>query len=1335
MDDVGVSLSDDGLILVQAKRGLRRLDLRTADLRAAVGQLVAAMRHGLKLQSGIRPIDPFRDRLVIATDHQSSRSFGVLGTVCARFTDHPSILPLEAAAVSDEERAALHTFLALVTASWKDSAGTVPTPEELKMLLRVTEVARFDFARHSGTHLRRSEVMVADAPAMQPFSLLVRIGLEAARTRTWRLRHTLRKELGYVEGSSSKLGGKTPFFAVPPLMGGEVARPSLMQRLHDAVVSVDTDPNAIITGLRGSGGFGKSTLARIFAHHEGIRERFADGILWVSLGDDVHGPSLAGKVNDAVYLLTGERPPLTDPLLAGAELGRALDGRHLLLIVDDVWSSSQLEPFLHGGTEAVRLITTRQESILPPTAPVVAVEAMLPDEACEVLFEGLGSVSARTVTDVLAICGRWPMLLALINGAVRADMRGGGSADHSLQDVHEQIRRHGPGVLDIADESQRHLAVAATMKVSLSRLSPEEQQRYLDLAVFPEDADIPRSVLENYWHHTGGWAVYQTHRFCQRLTDLALAVDYRQSPARLRLHDVIRAWLYHQQKTRIPELCQALVDAHRHVVPLNEGVTEWWRLSLGETYLWSWLPFFLHGARLDGELQSCLHNPEYLIGKLNAVGPAGLEEDLNLSADPTTLALRQVVRQNAHVLGPLAPVGSLVATLASRLPDRLELAEVRRRLAACLTQPYIFPIAPMPDLPHPRLARVLAGHSGFITSLFVIGEDTIFSVGSDDKARVWDVREGQLLADVSAPEGKHFPVREIAVKTEVWHAYLGNEDQVLVVDPQTSKVRHRLIGHTSIVHALEGPADGSWLSVGDHSGTVRIWNPRDGSLTHTLEGHEDPVVALTASPDGDWLASASRDGIIRIWDPHTGNLLHTLAGHEEMVDSLARSPQGAWLASASIDGVIRIWDPQSGACLQTLEGHGPGFGAAKPLVPNRDGTRLFSSGFDGTIRIWDLRKGTALDVLTGHSGWAGELTISLDERWMASGGYDGKIYIWENDQNFPPQRLIGHSGRIGDLISAANGRWVASTGDDGDVRIWDPGTGRCLHVLRGHRGWAGPIVAAPDSSWLATTGQDGTVRVWDASTGAALHVLTGNSKKSESLAVSPDGRWLASSCLDGAVRIWDPHTGKLMNELEGGYGPLAVAKDDNGTLLALAQELVGIRLWSMPDGTTISITDSKAGDTGTMAFLAAPGGTWLANAISDEIQVWNTTTRSLTHTFAVKNGDEAWPCSLATDLSGTRLAASFNDGSIRVWDIRTGLLDQVLIGHSQEVSGLIMHPDGSWVASAGYDGTVRVWPRGSGNPIAALRTDDQLRRLILCGDVLVVAGSRSPYFFSFRPSE
>ena len=79
----------------------------------------------------------------------------------------------------------------------------------------------------------------------------------------------------------------------------------------------------------------------------GCGAEFPDGVVWVTVGEDASGPDLAAKLVSAARLFDPTAAEVTDPLAAGAVLGRALAGRRVLLVVDDVWSTAQVEPFLH----------------------------------------------------------------------------------------------------------------------------------------------------------------------------------------------------------------------------------------------------------------------------------------------------------------------------------------------------------------------------------------------------------------------------------------------------------------------------------------------------------------------------------------------------------------------------------------------------------------------------------------------------------------------------------------------------------------------------------------------------------------------------------------------------------------------------------------------------------------------------------------------------------------------------------------------------------------------------------------------------------------------------
>ncbi|MGH2941218.1 MAG: TIR domain-containing protein [Solirubrobacteraceae bacterium] len=60
------------------------------------------------------------------------------------------------------------------------------------------------------------------------------------------------------------------------------------------------------------------------------------------------------------------------------------------------------------------------------------------------------------------------------------------------------------------------------------------------------------------------------------------------------------------------------------------------------------------------------------------------------------------------------------------------------------------------------------------------------------------------------------------------------------------------------------------------------------------------------------------------------------------------------------------------------------------------------------------------------------------------------------------------------------------------------------------------------------------------------------------------------------------------------------------------------------------------------------------------------------------------------------IITSGHDGTVRVWDARTGRSLSVMRGHEGRIRGLAVTPDASRIVSTGEDGTARVWQRASG---------------------------------------
>src|SRR5207253_42253 len=79
-----------------------------------------------------------------------------------------------------------------------------------------------------------------------------------------------------------------------------------------------------------------------------------------------------------------------------------------------------------------------------------------------------------------------------------------------------------------------------------------------------------------------------------------------------------------------------------------------------------------------------------------------------------------------------------------------------------------------------------------------------------------------------------------------------------------------------------------------------------------------------------------------------------------------------------------------------------------------------------------------------------------------------------------------------------------------------------------------------------------------------------------------------------------------------------------------------------------------------------------------------------------------WVQALAYSPDGTRLATASHDGSVKLWEVATGRELRSYYGHSEAVRAVAFRPDGKLVASAGGDKEVRLWDPDTGKDVRTL---------------------------------
>ena len=117
--------------------------------------------------------------------------------------------------------------------------------------------------------------------------------------------------------------------------------------------------------------------------------------------------------------------------------------------------------------------------------------------------------------------------------------------------------------------------------------------------------------------------------------------------------------------------------------------------------------------------------------------------------------------------------------------------------------------------------------------------------------------------------------------------------------------------------------------------------------------------------------------------------------------------------------------------------------------------------------------------------------------------------------------------------------------------------------------------------------------------------------------------------------------------------------------------------------------------------LSRHDGTSFASGSRDgSICIWNTKSGKLLLTL---NGHTDWVNTVAWSPDGTSLASGSNDKSIRIWNAESGKLLRTLNGHTDRVTSLALSPDGTSLASRSDDKSIRIWNAESGKLLHTLK--------------------------------
>ena len=645
------------------------------------------------------------------------------------------------------------------------------------------------------------------------------------------------------------------------------------------------------------------------------------------------------------------------------------------------------------------------------------------------------------------------------------------------------------------------------------------------------------------------------------------------------------------------------------------------------------------------------------------------------------------------------------------------------------------------NLENGNVIEITAASAPIVEATFDSTAAFVLSVSADGDATIWNAASGVAVSRFGLARGDAEAVTNASFSPD-------GSRVVAVLTDGTARVIDTRTGRP-VGNALEEPVDltneprGTIVSARfDRRGArvlttsiaagaggqgsiavARLWDAATGALLPISMKHADWITTADFSPDGSLVLTGSRDGSARVWDMATGRPLGAALHHARSVVSASFSPDGSRVLTASDDGTAQLWDARTGVETGAALRHdGPVASAAF----SDDGTTIVTAALD-RVRRWDARTGVILETRIRHAeglivtlasmspdglyvATAGNLDPYLSEGEQARrAGEDQVVRVWEVATGQPVGQPLTHAGPVKSVRFSPAGARLVTASADGTARIWDATRAVPVGDVLRHRGPVFSAVFNAAGTRVITASADGTARMWDAESGRSLielnHCDKGSCAEVRSAAFNREATRIVTGASDGNVRLWDATTGALIRTSSFQCAILPDSRDTAAPVTSVS--------FSPDSGRILTSSDreSRVWDAANLEpvqpCLGHDGARNLPvfghDASRDALQIVTTSTTDVARVWDVRPEPVVrWELPrdrsiISASFSGDgRLVTASQDGTARIWNVRTGKETGLALHHSAELGWTQFSADSTRILTLAADGIVRIWDMPAG---------------------------------------
>lgn len=619
-----------------------------------------------------------------------------------------------------------------------------------------------------------------------------------------------------------------------------------------------------------------------------------------------------------------------------------------------------------------------------------------------------------------------------------------------------------------------------------------------------------------------------------------------------------------------------------------------------------------------------------------------------------------------------------------------------------------------------EIGNGLRHHDGVVLSCAYSVDGTKLVTTTAHSAFVWEASTGELLnkpiSDRSylwsaafAPDGDRIVTTNLSNTSQMWTYTTGERWG----GPMTSGP---IPG--GVLRAHISP-DGARIATASADRTAKVWDVTSQTTVGNTMLHDNTVLDATFSRDGRILVTASLDGTAKLWNAFDGSPLSSSF-------RMASAVQGAIIADNLETVVTRSYTDVMTWSTCTNQPIGiplPHKASIAVASFSPDGKRVVTGGADGTVQIWDSRSGDRLYPALEHFGSEVEaITFAPTGHRFAIVSKDHLVRVWDSSTGALIGRPLVHNGNVLSIAFRDSQLTLVTACSDGMLRIWDVSKGTLIgspwepafltnagadlsfetRVQLSPNGTLIMVVKDEDPSFKIG---NHTVAIWDIDSRRQLGREIKDQHQVYSAFFDNSGTRVVIAG-DGFMQVWDPVTGEPLSPLftpppkasaiDGEFSP-------DGLLVTTRLNNSTAAIWNVHSGECVTSRLSHSGDVWSPQFsrdgrrvvtASTEGKTAFNVAFSESAlaRIWDTASgQRIGPPIRMKTQGQ---CGLKFSPDGTRLLATYHDGTARLWPAppTTALKGPIAEKLTSFCAGVGLDPETGTLESKSVEKRLSMWP-------------------------------------------